>query len=165
MILSMPLCLCMWAPFGTGTCTGVDRMDCIRSFSVSLSDAVCVFLHVWWYLVPFGTAGGVFSQHIHCKSVTLFELVRLFRMCVLVVVTVLAQLVTLIFAPAISNCTWVGCAEPSGVSAAILPLQFGISHGRALRAQRSVWCNFYLCLVYALCTHFLPRDITLCLGR
>ena len=53
-----------------------------RSFSVSLSDAVCVFLHVMLYPVPFGIAGGGFSQHIHCKSVTLFELVRLFRMCV-----------------------------------------------------------------------------------
>ena len=31
--------------------------------------------------------------------------------------------------------------------------------------QGSVCCNFYLCLVYALCTHFLPRDITVCLGH
>ena len=78
-----------------------------------------------------------------------------------------------------------GSAKPNGVSAAILPLQFGNSHGWALqsraecplqfcpcnlefhmaglcRAQRD--CNFYLLLVYALCTHVLPRDITVCLG-
>ena len=64
----MPWYLSMWARFGTGTCTGVYNMGCIRSFSVSLGDAVCVFLHVVLYPFPFGTVAVAQSCFPRCQD-------------------------------------------------------------------------------------------------